>query len=494
MIDRYSDGTGRGARQIQVEAIDFIHDNIDNNFIVGIQGPPATGKSFIAKALAKALPNTDIVVPNNLLLNQYINQYHDMNSLKGIAHYHCNKNHLSCQEVKIAKIEPCNNCPYQTCKNLALSGEATIFNPISLFYLQNNRDYDPDDKRILIVDEAHKLFDMLKLTCSIEFSSKEHVWTDDDIKDIDSLAEYLNQEKDNFMALFEALKESEPKKSIKYLRKHYSIKNTIRLLKDCDYLYYTEKRWSKGIQYEYLVVKPLEVPKDIVLSFFRYAKRVILLSATLPKSLCKSFNDMLVEDNKESFAWLDLRSVIPVKNRKIYFDRESFFTHRDLEINDLCRWIVKWYEAKGKPNTIVHLSYALSKQVKEVLPYALSHTSDNKQQVLDHFLKHGGLFLACGLAEGLDLPNDLCRLNLIPFLPYPHLKSPETVGMKRKYGNSWYQLACIQTLLQQIGRATRHENDFSEVIIGNMRGLSMLRKHWNKLPRSLTEDGVINGI
>ncbi len=76
------------------------------------------------------------------------------------------------------------------------------------------------------------------------------------------------------------------------------------------------------------------------------------------------------------------------------------------------------------------------------------------------------MFLAAGCAEGLDLRDDFCRLNIIPALIRPNLGDP--VVMKRRAladGDRWYALETMKTTIQQYGRSTRHEKDHSTTVV-----------------------------
>ncbi len=99
------------------------------------------------------------------------------------------------------------------------------------------------------------------------------------------------------------------------------------------------------------------------------------------------------------------------------------------------------------------------------IPY-ICNNAENKIEKLEYFKKHGGVFLAAGCSEGIDLADDKCRLNIIPQLLFPSLGDP--IVIKRKAlvdGQLWYGLEVMKTCIQQYGRSTRHEKDWSNTFI-----------------------------
>ncbi|CAG5096283.1 Similar to ddx11: ATP-dependent DNA helicase DDX11 (Danio rerio), partial [Cotesia congregata] len=81
------------------------------------------------------------------------------------------------------------------------------------------------------------------------------------------------------------------------------------------------------------------------------------------------------------------------------------------------------------------------------------------------------------LSEGLNFSDDLGRCVIVVGMPYPNIKSLE-LQEKIKYlnenvkpgaGNEYYENSCMKAVNQCIGRAVRHINDYSTVILLDRR-------------------------
>ncbi|KAF6213519.1 hypothetical protein GE061_011239 [Apolygus lucorum] len=77
------------------------------------------------------------------------------------------------------------------------------------------------------------------------------------------------------------------------------------------------------------------------------------------------------------------------------------------------------------------------------------------------------------LSEGLNFSDDLGRCVVVVGMPYPNIMSPElkekmsflnkTVGPQA--GREYYENCCMKAVNQCIGRAVRHQNDYSTVLL-----------------------------
>lgn len=72
------------------------------------------------------------------------------------------------------------------------------------------------------------------------------------------------------------------------------------------------------------------------------------------------------------------------------------------------------------------------------------------------------------LSEGVNFNDDLCRLLIVIGVPYPtyNLETQEKI---KYYGNSYTKLVAMQTVNQSIGRALRHKDDYSAIVLLDIR-------------------------
>jgi Rad3-related DNA helicase len=232
----------------------------------------------------------------------------------------------------------------------------------------------------------------------------------------------------------------------------------------------------------FLNVKPLTPPRNLV-SKLLDCRNLILMSGTLfPSDIKDLLGDV-------PYKLLDLPSPIPKERRPIYYRPVPF----PMNVSTPAQKIVDAIEAvlakHPGENTIIHVTYSLSQQICRLFKQPiLFNDKTNKDSVVEQFKKQGGVFLAAGCAEGIDLKGDLCRVNIVPKLPYPNLGDP--VVAKRKAledGGEWYGLNIMKTLIQQIGRSTRSESDHSATYILYPNFLRKFKELEKKLPISFRE-------
>ena len=62
------------------------------------------------------------------------------------------------------------------------------------------------------------------------------------------------------------------------------------------------------------------------------------------------------------------------------------------------------------------------------------------------------------MSEGVDLPYDKCRFQIIYKMPFPYLGDKQ-VNMRMKRDKKWYAYKTVMTLMQAYGRGMRAEDD-----------------------------------
>lgn len=442
MFSRF-DGTKRQPRAVQTEVLDWLSINWNQSPILAINAPTGIGKSAILRAIQLQFPGSVGIVPTNILMDQYIHTYPELNYIKG-------KDHYEFEDI------------YRENKDLAIGQVSTIFNPISYYMFQYQAKADP---YVMIIDEAHKLFDLLMLLGTMTFRKSQYKFPE--IVTFLDLLDWLGG-----AALYKD-RDEEVIQRIKLLT---------RLVRDDpqDFIFYTEKRKFYSKDDEYLCIKPLR-PSKSVLNRILNAQKIILMSATL-------LHSDLWDLGLTSYKYLDMPSPIAVENRKILYQPASIpFTYQTNPkiVADYIKGILT---AHSGLNTVVHLSYGWLEKLKSYFPEALTNSSANKDQVLQQFKSKGGLWLAAGCSEGIDLPGDECRLTIIPIVIKSNIKDP-VVAKQVTQERGWikYELNMIKTVIQQAGRGTRGEDDYSLTIIGDQAFPRIVNKNRQYIPKSFLQ-------
>lgn len=481
------DGSGRQPRGVQIEFLQWLSANWRHSTFVG-QLPVGSGKSAIARAIQLATGG-HIITPSNMLIDQYINEY-SVNYLKGKANYLCKTSGLTCSEwTDQLNEKPCHGCPYSSCRKLAAEGKPTFFNPMSLYYLiKQARNWQRPE--VIIVDEAHQLNSMLLMISGVRLRRGQYQFDKDVVNEI-YLVQWLDKQigkLNRLQLMYKARGDVQKLKEI--LREAEALKLTFECFttNPQNYAVWIEDGTHYGRAEKFLNIKPLVVPANLRKGLLD-SRKLVLMSGTMMKTDIK---DLLGEGADYQFS--DLSSPIPIGNRRIVY-RPAEFKMNALTppeaIVDQIEAIIEEETVKNgrRPNTIIHVSYSASARLRNKFSIPIIwNNQENKDARVAEFKARGGVFLAAGCAEGLDLKGEICRLNIIPQLLFPNL-GDESVKKRRALadGSEWYALETMKAVIQQAGRSTRGETDFSTTYILDNNFGWCYRQIRNQLPKSFKE-------
>jgi ATP-dependent DNA helicase DinG len=468
------DKSGREPRPIQTQALEWLQNNWTSK-ILAIQAPTGVGKSAVARAV-QSEAGAHVIVTSNVLMDQYTDTYTTVNSLKGKAHYSCNDLGVSCEDA--AEIMGCKEgCPYQVARARA-EDEPTFFNPYSLFFFNMmNEKLKP---RVLVIDEAHKLKDVIMGMAGKSFNSRKHdvpssladvsieEWLGDCETQLRQQARECGQAGDNK----KALTLQNEAQSIHFVKQGF-IENPENYAIDL-------KKQSNGSRS--LTIQPISPPRYIANRLLKSSK-LILLSATLLQS---DIREILGHDD---FKYLDLPSPIPKEHRQIKYVPAPFPMNALTPGEKVAEEINKLLEKHKGENTIIHATYALADRIAKYLPSdIIRNTSENKDEKIKEFKTKGGVFLASGCSEGVDLPGDVCRVNIIPLLYRLNIGDPVIKKrLAKEDGRTWYNYETIKALIQQAGRTTRGAEDYSITYCLDPALPRLLLDRSLQIPQSLRE-------
>ena len=424
-------GDGKNkARPVQKTYLSHLTKSWDHHHTFGAHLPTGSGKTFIARTIQRALGSRALILTvSNQLIDQFTNDYPEVNLLKGRKHYDTGfEYHQAYADSR--KYE-------------------SIANPMAYYYaVIQNRMTIPD---VLIIDEAHKLYDAMFSTAFMDFdvnslsiptftdSHQLYKWNSDLLERcesrLNSVHTLSDQQQKYFWYLYE--KSSMLHQLIKTGDANYNF----------EYVYLYNK--SKRKNTKHLRVTPIRLDKDLFWPFLK-AKKLILMSGTLTRYDLKFYDQRADYYNS---AYLTKPENRIVKYTPVNQDQRKC-------PETLAKEVKRLWEHYERPNTMVHVSYDLQAKMAEFLPEALTHTKTDKEDAIRQFKDEGGLFLASGCAEGVDLPDDECRLIIIPTLLYPNLGDSQVQKRKAMYdGTLRYNLDTMMTTIQQLGRGARHAND-----------------------------------
>lgn len=207
--------------------------------------------------------------------------------------------------------------------------------------------------------------------------------------------------------------------------------------------------------------------------FERYAEsrmlfnipKIILYSATLrPKTM------YLMGLRDEAFQFKDWPSIFDPKRSPVYQIPTMRVDSRNPDVSLLrirCDQIIGPRLELGR-NGIIHVT---SFKYRDAIFYnsmyrkrMLSHFEDSPSSVaVARFVERGGVLISPSVSEGYDFPGDLCRFQILTKIPF---RPKSKVTDARQEADKLYgPYNAMQRLVQQAGRGTRSEQDWSETMI-----------------------------
>ena len=451
------DGSGRTPRPNQVSALQQLTDVWDKSEAFAVVSPVGSGKTFLARTIHR-VTNAAVITASNLLVHQYASEY-PMNAFMGADNY---PHRFSYEDAREKACDPRNH---------------NVFNPMSWLVAKRQKDFVMP--HVIIFDECHSAVELLKEVVTKIFPITANQRFRDNLLNPENFKQFL------LMEIAEAkakLTTTTYWRTVKQLQakidKTELIFDTLDAAPEALAIFYRESQPKGNKKRYWLCVKPVTLPKYLIDRFFGEAK-VILLSATL---LPCDVRELL---GGRPYLKIDTGSNIPVERRKIYYRplpqnlSMGAWQPRDVSV-ELDKLLA---EVPLRP-AIIHCTYGDAVRISQFLktPH-LTHTKHTKSEVLQEWMENGGVLLGSGMAEGLDLKGDLCRLNIVLKLSFPHLGDPYIQKrMALSDGQHWYTIQAIKHIVQAVGRSTRSENDWSLTFILDNRFAKVYRGHKEDFP------------
>lgn len=433
---------GKTLRTIQTEVLTTLQDKWDDYDVFAIIVPTGGGKSLISMALADWVFYADILVPTNILLQQYLRDYPTFPKLMRKDLYPC------CARNKLGStIGKHKNCLYSLDSRKIRAVPRGLMN-MHMYMALNRQGRRPAET--LCVDEAHGLLSLIQ-----ELNGRKmwkHDWHYPDwVRDGSSFLKWARNtksitglpEEDKLLLseICEQLESSRPKYVFQRTRLDW-LKNKEPELRDC------------------ILWKPVDIRRPEITPLRRDVKKLVLLSATFGRKDIES----LGLDNKKVLI-IQGKSPIPAERRPVILDPVGAINYGNLEemteklaFKLMTELIPRHAGEKG----VIHVTYSQSKLLQKFLhhPRLIWHNADNKMQKYKEFLesKTDSVLVASGLYEGIDLPNDLGRWQVVAKVPWLSLADP-AIKYKAEVDKEYYLWETAKVVIQACGRVSRHEND-----------------------------------
>jgi Rad3-related DNA helicase len=388
-----------------------------------------------------------------------------------VTNYHFYLNYKGLPGDHILVADECHSIEDILAENVKLYLNFTsTTNKINI--LKSNNITSEYDKDILII---------LKKLSKLQYTDINGKILDDIPKEFIPLCKKLNGKIIecflNVLSVIDSIKEedgwSNNRSSLDYLRIIGPICNHLEQLmnniKNIVYDYEHDKEWvlssvitDKG-KLHGVMLKPLEVNRYSS-TMFNKASFVLMMSATV----CGA-NLMAESLGIENYSFKELDSTFPIENRQVisigmeamnYKNKSLLLPKYTKKIDDI---LSEFRDIRCIIHTVSYSNaetiYKLSKNKNRM---DILQPGENIEELL--LSKSNMIVLSPSLVEGVDLKNDLSRLQLLVKVPYPDL-SDRYVKKKMERSNKWYARATILKIIQSCGRSIRSKDDYAFTFI-----------------------------
>ncbi|MCL2688153.1 MAG: ATP-dependent DNA helicase [Methanobrevibacter sp.] len=514
-------------RKDQFETISEISKAIDEGYkYIVLEAGTGTGKSVMAATLAKIYSPAFILTMTKQLQNQYLKDFEKdgFTLVKG-------RNNFDCKEKELYSGDKGIRCDNGTCTERYSFNCKFKFRPVDLDVKTNlehafrnmywksdihcnfleqkvdginsdvviaNYDYamlelnyveDFIKRKLLILDEAHNLEKKIMRFIELEIDRKR---LESEIKIKVSNDEIENLHKvghDAWISFVKSIIKRYQKEVIEYeaklksatsKSKKLSYEGTAKDLADeLDkyerFIIYIEDdsgNWILEDNAEFIYFKPLKIDKYAKEYLFQYGEICLFLSATILDY--KNFSKWLGLNEKD-VKFIQVDTPFKASKRPIDISRSVDMNYEKLRRNapktiDFIKEILeKHKDDKGLIHTV---SYKCSDFISKNLNDSriISHKSSDRMRVLNQFEKSKKplVLLSPSMNEGVDLPYDKCRFQIIYKIPFPPIMDKQ-IGLRKTSDRYWYPYQTMMNLVQTYGRGMRAEDDYCQTYVIDSR-------------------------
>ncbi len=519
-------------RSGQLEIIAEIEEAISKGFkYIVLEAGTGTGKSAIATTLVRMYESAYILTMTKQLQNQYAQEF-GFPLVKGRGNFDCLHDNLeSTCDMGDCKTAPTNSkffCPYGIAKNPTLSGSEAFEDShgSSLYFQSENHCYYWQQKAnainspitlmnydyallelnyvkhfgtrsLLILDEAHNIENKLMRNMELNLYNKR---LEKDIKKVISPSTLKSEETGEWIMEIDAIKDAYDNIELKELSKNKADRirsTTLRLKQLHDNLDKEPKNWVIDADEHGVSFKPLRVHHYAESNLLQYGDVVIFLSATILSH--KMFAKWLGLDPNEVYH-IKVDSPFPVNKRPIEMVlagkmSNTRIKHTAPKTIPILEKILERH--KGDKGLIHTNSYKCQNYITRHLYNSrlISHGANNRERVLQYFEEEENplVLVSPSMSEGVDLPYDKCRFQVIYKIPFPYLGDKQ-VNMRRKRDQRWYAYKTVMTLMQAYGRGMRAEDDscVTYILDSDIKMLLKSPMYRSLIPEFFKEAIVIN--
>lgn len=495
-------------RKGQLEAIAAARDAFARGvrFVV-IEAPTGSGKSGVAVTLAREAGSAYLLTAQKLLQDQYGRDFPDLALMKGRANYRClvAPTHAAAAPcITGRKFPECDDCPYFCAKDEAMAASSALMN-YAYYLTELNYQGGFGPRELLVLDEAHNAEGALMSFVEVTLSDVQlrRVGVAETLPTVFDDGEFFDFAEDVVPLLKGRRRELEaqlkgaklPAEVALELLAHKGWLDTqlarLELLtysRDEENVEWVVERAS-GSDGQRVTFKPVKVAAFAEPLMFRFGERVLMLSATIldPPTYLRSLG---IEP--EDAEVITVASDFPPENRPIYPKPVARLTRHHLErdLPKLVHEITELLESHPDDKGMIHThTYKIAAYIARSLPkrhaarLVTHYGAEGRNDALEKHLKsrQPTVLLTPSMTEGIDLPGDLSRWQVICKLPYPYLGDPQ-IARRREFDPAWYDWRTCLTVVQAYGRSVRSKDDFAVTYVLDADFGAFVKRQRSRLP------------
>ena len=436
--------TPRGSQESVLRTVE---KNFNKYDVFVIRVPVAGGKSAIGTTIQgwclENKASAGLLTPNNMLRDQYLNEFDGLHTLKAQKDYWLERYQMSVKDFmkqKKVKFGP-KGCQYNEDRKLVKRvGTPIVVNFMS--YLAHSL-----HRNVMIVVEAHKMLPMLQsLHATKLWRFKEGYPAD--LKTVQQLLLWMESR-------------SSLSKNMKKLRgelKSLTATSTIQFTTD----YYM------GAEKDCIKIIPMDISSEAPVLWPKKTKKIVMMSATINET---DVDNMGLGTRK--VLYIDVESEIPENQRPIVFNPVGSMSKKNREdtlpslIKEIERITGEHSEQKG----FIHATYETAAILRRSFgdnSRFIFHGANDKQERFQLFLnsapESGMVFVGSGMHEGIDLKGTKGAYQIITKTPFLSLASPQYRYLAANKPREYIWLT-TKEMLQASGRICRTPQDYGKTYI-----------------------------
>lgn len=449
-------------RPVQREALLALEENWKDYDVFVVVAPTAFGKTSFAKTIVEwQRGQVAVLTPNNMLVKQFGEEFDDITCFRKAECYTCHSSpEYSCRMAAKLQGMPCRGCQYSLDRQKVLYRRVPLVCNYHMFIAM--RLY----RRVLVVDEAHNLIPVTADLAKLRLWHHKIGYPRDASRE--DLLSWTKKTLGNS-------KKKTEKKALQFLLEAINYESPQYIVTE------TEEDWSRGgvqnpttgevgrkgeaIPMPGLNLVPVDIRDLDPRNWFFPDKveKVILMSATISK---KDIEQLGLD--RRRVLYIQCGSPIPVESRPVVLEYTGSVNKANLPeaTATIARYLeeVLLHRHVGEKG-IIHATYEQARILRSSTrnPRLMFHTSEDKASQYRKFRdsppEEGAVLVASGMYEGIDLPEDAGRWQVVAKVPWKSLGSPAIVYLASK-DPEWYLWETLKQLVQACGRICRTPEDY----------------------------------